>query len=293
MGDAMNYQISSQNGIFNSISGLKAVKEQLNAHDIYQLPPEYQPPAGEGFIESVQRLSAERVQIYFDAIDMQGQLERAGLERIDMLRSAFNFYSNKILGGNLCSAKQDLFQQETDLAIMFSFSHSFTLHADAFGGGNLGESYSRIKGEVEKQYELYRRNVEIGRKKDEEAIQSVDDPITFTSREENEFLEKFTTTTEKVAGLNFGLADINRRLFENMAMSHFVWLRSLEENVTPLLGESLYPKSDLSYADQLLELALQRVEAFSWRGTLLFKLVDKCNSRYEDLWHNVASPQTP
>lgn len=289
----MDCQHSQQAGVLDLLPNLRTVKDALASRRLDQLPPEYLPPDGESFSLAVQRLSAERVKIYLDAIDRQNSLEMAGLERVELIRTIFNFYANTILGGAKWAAIKDMQQQQTDLAIMTSFSHSFMRHAEALGVEQFPQSYAGAKQKVGAQFAALSRFNQNAKDEDHSAIASADNTCIYTPQQANEYLEKFGIVTFKVAHLNIELASLNQVLFNNIARSLAVWMRMLEENVSSTLLTSFYPKSDVEYELGLSELALERVEAYARRGQSLSTLVNKCNSRYEDLWRGDCTVTKP
>lgn len=280
----MNYPTMYQNGIFDSLPDLEAIQALLRAQNIDDLPQKYYPPEGESFSQSIVRLSDERVKLYLAAIDKQGKLELAGVARIDVIRSVFNFYANGILGGDISAAVNDLQQQETDLSIMSSFSHSFRVHAEAYGAKSYPQSYQSAANSVEAQFEVLRRFKLDRDAKDHAAIEGAKTPSSFTPQQACEYLEKFGISTLAVAQFNFELAHLNLELYINMVKSHTVWLRALQENTSPSLPVPAYTANDLEYDLELLSLALERCGAYAWRGSHLISLTEKCYDRYEDLW---------
>ncbi|HAJ90493.1 MAG TPA: hypothetical protein DCM27_05715 [Rhodospirillaceae bacterium] len=261
--------------ILGQIPHLRSMQKFLAARDI-EAAGQAGFSSGADFPETIDRLSEERVSIYCAAIEQQLELQEAGIQRVQTLREFFPFYVHHVLGGQQGPAAVDLIQQETDIAIMVSFSHSFKQHAERLSDPvrpDIGKWLGKI---VDEQFKLRQAFNATAMEDDTKAKQSAAIAPQSAALEIIRLKDEFEYVTLNVANANMQLSQTNLRLFQNIGSGLYAWIKSLKEaSGDSAFCEAFYPQDDWRYEGALLELSLDRIEAYAKRAKSLYELADR------------------
>lgn len=261
--------------ILGQIPRLRSMQKLLAARDI-EAAGQAGFNSGADFPETIDRLSAERVSIYCTAIEQQLALQEAGIQRVRTLREFFPFYVHHVLGGQQEPAAVDLIQQETDIAIMTSFSHSFKQHAERLNDPARPDMLKSLDEIVDEQFKLYQEFNATAMEDDIKAKQSAVIAPQSAALEIIRLKDEFEYVTLNVANANMQLSQTNLRLFQNIGSGLYAWIKSLKEaSGDSAFCEAFYPQDDWRYEESLLELSLDRIEAYAKRAKSLYELADR------------------
>jgi hypothetical protein len=253
------------------VPNLKAIQKSLSALDISGMEHLEKLYPDEEQIAIYDKIRSQRVEIYSDLIIQQGLSQVAGVQRVTVLRDIFNFYAQHILDNKMTGANMDIEQQKLDISTMFVFSHSFLQKARELEP-NLDPRHQEC---VDAQYNLLQSFKAASGQREGEIVANSPEPLTYSPSEIISCADKFENVTLDVANHNLILAQVNMQLFDNISCGLYFWIKNAKENEVPGLKNGLLPVSDMAYENELLGLALQRVESFAKRAQSLYTLSEK------------------
>lgn len=220
-------------------------------------------------------IAQDRAGIYLDLIDVHSELSEIGIRRVMVLGDVFNFYAHDVLGGDTSAAMRDVMQQESDVAIMFSLSHSFLMQARKYAEYLPADRLKTCEDSISTQEKRLPKFKKEAADIFNHMMEHLSSGPSASAESVVAAHDKFENVTLEAANQNVVVCVQTGRLIESISHGLYVQMKALKENETPDLKMSLMLHEDFEYDNALNALALERYEALAKRADGLYRLAEK------------------
>ncbi len=225
--------------------------------------------AGLSFERALAMLEEERVEIYLELIKLQYALAKTGIRRVRSLINMFDFYVRDILGRGQFFAKLDIYQQATDVSLMYVINHSqLSFVADMIGEDDL--RYIAAKNMVDEQEEEYKA-FQLDELVKFEQHKYKDCGIVGVEQRREYFLQ-YEMDILDVADYNIVLALQTEKLLKNGMIARYHWLNALGRVRGQTGNSDFFPHDDLKYDTEIQDMYLERCEILLSRAEDAYKI---------------------
>ena len=227
----------------------------------------------------------ERAGIYLELIDLQSRMAEAGMTRVKTLAAMYDFYVRDILDKNEGFARMDIFQQASDVSLMFVINMSQIKFVKAMTGED-DERHRRLEVRLRRQGAQLTEFQAVTIPHIEKLVYK--DPGEVTEMQRLTYLTQYEMTALDIADYNIALANLTGRLLENAARARYYWQNSLVMLDGHKSRKNFTPIEDLQHDAEIQKIYLERCVILLNRAIMVYQLAETVQAMHEmapTVWH--------